>query len=361
MTAAVETMFYTGATPWHGLGTSLANPPTTAEAIEAAGLNWDVELRSLVTSDADGLESDHRLVVRSTDKAVFGTVGPAFHALQNRDAFRYFDPLVQEGIATLETAGALHGGSRVWILAKLAPKGDADRVSADDRVERYVLLAHGHDGSLAVRAGYTMIRVVCANTLGAALNAADSWLARILHTKSVEVRTEQVIERLAKVEAGADAMMDRYRAMRSLPVRGKGAVSAYLAAVFGPAEVEAQAKAAAKGQDSRKVQAVGRLMEEGRGVDLPGVQGTVWGLYNALTEYMTHDRNSTAKDQRKAAESRAGQNAWGPGAAVLSRAASDEAIRAIMEHSNAIDAARRGIELTDDLMDTITSGAQAVA
>lgn len=63
MPAEVENMMYVGKTPWHGIGVALDNPPTAAEAIKAAGLNWKVEKRPLFTpANASGSNGDLREV-----------------------------------------------------------------------------------------------------------------------------------------------------------------------------------------------------------------------------------------------------------------------------------------------------------
>ena len=94
---------------------------------------------------------------------MLGIVGPRFAVLQNKDAFGWFQPFLDAKEAALHTAGSLRGGSRIWVLAKL--NRDPLVIAAGDEVEKFILLSHGHDGRLAVRGGFTPIRVVCQNTL----------------------------------------------------------------------------------------------------------------------------------------------------------------------------------------------------
>jgi hypothetical protein len=82
--------------------------------------------------------------------------------LQNKDAFAWFQPFLDAREAALHTAGSLRQGSRIWVLAKL--NRDPLVIAEGDEVEKFLLLSHGHDGSLAVRCGFTPVRVVCANT-----------------------------------------------------------------------------------------------------------------------------------------------------------------------------------------------------
>lgn len=343
MSHAVESMFYTGETPWHRLGQRLANAPTIEQAIAQSGLDWTVEHHTLRT--AEGLESDHRLVVRDTDRRVLGTVGPRTEILQNRDAFELFRPWVDTGDVALETAGSLHSGKRVWVLGRLQPRNaDSERVSADDRINRYVLLGHGHDGSLSIRFGLTGVRVVCANTMAMALSKRAGGLITIRHTKSMATNLEDARQAITDAHGKADQIMQRFRALRDVPVRKRSAVDAYLAAVFGPTEAKKQAEAATKGARSELATAVETLMIQGRGTDLPGVKGTAWGLYNAVSEYLTHV-HGRGKNERRKAERRADRNVWGDGAKVLSRAMSDEVIAVLQERAGE-SAVTRGVPLS---------------
>ena len=107
MAAAIETMAYFGATPWHGLGTPLVDADLYdwPSACTKSGLDWEVELVPLVTQDTlKGVPA--RAVRRKTDGSILGTVGPSFHALQNRDAFAWFEPFLHAKEAALHTAGA---------------------------------------------------------------------------------------------------------------------------------------------------------------------------------------------------------------------------------------------------------------
>jgi hypothetical protein len=121
MSHEVESMFSVGERPWHGLGHVLESAPSCAEALVLAGLNWGVELRPLATTVADGGVSigveSHRAVMRMDTGAVLGVVGEDFRPFGNADAFAFFEPLVGEGLITLETAGSLRAGRRVSLLA----------------------------------------------------------------------------------------------------------------------------------------------------------------------------------------------------------------------------------------------------
>ena len=115
MSANVETMFSVRETPWHGLGRIVMDAPASREALELAGLNWQVESRNIY-SGTGAMIPGYRANVRSTDDAVLGVVSDRYRIVQNEEAFQFTDDLLGEGI-TYETAGSLQGVEKVLRLA----------------------------------------------------------------------------------------------------------------------------------------------------------------------------------------------------------------------------------------------------
>jgi hypothetical protein len=125
MAHLVESMMYVGKQPWHGLGIPIPEEKkiSVREAIVTAGLDWNVELRHLFTENSQGKITTGILeqfaVCRTSDDTCLGIVGPDYVPLQNEDALKWFQPFLDAGEATLETAGSLKGGKHVWGLAKI--------------------------------------------------------------------------------------------------------------------------------------------------------------------------------------------------------------------------------------------------
>lgn len=170
MPANVETMFYTREKPWHGLGTMVMEAPTSMDALEMAGLNWKVLQKDLATKDGIPIPG-FKANIRDWDSQVLGVVTDRYRVVQNEEAFAFTDALLGEGV-TYETAGALQNGRRTWILARMPHK----YIINGDAVEPYLVFMNAHDGSGAIKAAMTPIRVVCQNTLNLALSTAKrSW------------------------------------------------------------------------------------------------------------------------------------------------------------------------------------------
>jgi phage/plasmid-like protein (TIGR03299 family) len=280
----VESMFFVDQLPWHGLGRKLEGSPTVSEAIEASGLGWDVQLVPLVTADT-GAAAPARAVRRTSDDRVLGVVGPAYHVLQNSSAFSFFEPFLDAGLARLHTGGSLHDGKKVWLLAEV--NRDPIEVGPDDTISKFVLLSNSHDGTTSVRVGFTPIRVVCANTLALAhADQAGNKLIRVRHTRGLADNLAALREVINLADQEFTATAEQYRRLRNKGVN-QNDLAKYVRQVF---KIESPQL---NGQQRHILESCFRLFEEGKGAKLPGVSGTLWCAYNAISEFLGYERGQS--------------------------------------------------------------------
>lgn len=185
----VETMMYTGEPPWHRLGTAVAEAPTAADAMRAAGLDWTVVSGPIYTEDGTLIEG-WQVNRRTTDGAVLGVASDRYQIIQNAEASQFVDDLLGLGV-TFETAGALDGGRRVWMTTRLR---DTFRL-LDDPITVYLTLTNGHDGRHALHVMVSPVRVVCQNTLNLAMRQSRrSWT--VAHTTNAQTRLAEARDAL---------------------------------------------------------------------------------------------------------------------------------------------------------------------
>ncbi len=291
----VQTMMYVGATPWHKKGKFVGDKAvTSAEAIKAAQLNWNVSLRTVHANISKGnapqysLADEFRAVVREDTNDVLGVVGRRYAPIQNEAAFQFMDSLVRGKYAMYHTAGALYGGKKIWMLCKLP--GDI-KVNGKDVVEKYLLLVNHHNGDGAARCFFTPIRVVCANTLNAAIKhfvRGEGYSIR--HTGDIQqkVKAAQQILGLAQEYYKEFEVKANFLANQKF---NDTMMSIALSKIF-PAEDESQV--ATRTQNIRDT--VTDLFQ-GSGKGSKEFRGTAWGAYNAFTEYADHIKTVRGEEE----------------------------------------------------------------
>ena len=284
MAAAIEQMMFVGATPWHGLGNQVESDITVADAIVAAGLDWEVGLKDLQT--VDGVPVNHRATYRKTDGSILGVVGPRYTPLQNRDSFDWFQPFLDAGECALHTAGSLHSGQKVWVLAQL--NRDNSEIVAGDEVSKFILLSNSHDGTTAIRVGYTPIRVVCANTLAWAHSNTNSQLIRIRHTRSSKSNLENVRDIMDNINAGFEATAEQFRFLASKDFN-QADIRRYVKVKLG---IEGSIDGDIKTRTRNIMDEILALVE-GPKQSATNVRGTWWAAYNGYNEYLNYNKGRT--------------------------------------------------------------------
>ena len=277
MAANVETMFYTRTAPWHGLGTRVLEAPTSSAALSLAGLDWKVVQKPVFT--ADGLFiSGFKANVRDRDSQVLGVVSDRYKVVQNEDAFAFTDELLGEGV-TYETAGSLQNGRRTWILAKLPQR----YIIRGDEIDPYLVFMNSHDGTGAIKAAMTPVRVVCQNTLNLALSTARrSWST--IHTGAIHGKLQDARNTLLYADRYMAALGKTIEEL-SLQKLSDRQVLEYIDALF-PLPKDAS--------EVRKKN-LGKLKEDLKlryfeAPDLQHVGKNAYRFVNAVSDFATHAR-----------------------------------------------------------------------
>ena len=288
MPAAVENMMFVGETPWHGLGNQVEEGINVSDAMTAAGLDWEVGLKDLQT--VDGVPVSHRATYRKSDGSILGVVGPRYTPLQNKDAFDWFQPFLDAGECGIHTAGSLHSGQKVWVLAQL--NRDNSEIVPNDEVCKFILLSNSHDGSTAIRVGYTPIRVVCVNTLAFAHNHTNSKLIRIRHTRSSQKNLEQVRDIMDNINAEFEATAEQYRFLASKNFN-QADVEKYVKVVLG---LEKTPNEDIKTRTRNIIDDILTRIE-GPKQSATNVRGTWWAAYNGFNEYLNYAKGRTTDNR----------------------------------------------------------------
>lgn len=306
---------YAGEKPWHGLGQVLPARGTSEEILRAANLMWTVSKRSLITCDGIMIP-DWVATVRDDNNLPLGNVRPSYEVIQNSQLAAMGDALIGTGDACYETAGSVFGGKTVFMVAKLPETLRVGRKGVDV-TEEYLTLMTGHDGSSPVRMFFSPIRVVCNNTLQAALRGCKQSVV-IRHSGNIDeklemakevlglakqyfVRYQEVATRLAQVTA--DAVM----------------VDAFLKDVFQVGKKQAEVNlddepAKISAVKTRQMDEVKDLFRNDEKNNLPGIEGTAWALLNASTQWADHIRLYDNADDRMSSV------LWGGAADIKQRA-----------------------------------------
>ncbi len=313
-------MAYKGAVPWHGLGQELVQGASIEEWTKAAGLDWSC-MSSMVQFNAGrtfddigapientmlGLEDRH-VLYRSDTKDALGLVSSRYKPVQPTDIFKFFNDICHGANFDMETAGSLKGGAVIWAMAKA---GEGSEIADGDVVTPYVLLATSFDGSIPTIAKFTAVRVVCNNTISMALSKHDKG-ATVKTRHSTHFHPDVIARKLGIVTSAFTGWMEAAQSLANKKISADDADGLLLAILRANGEDVAELKTKreqdATAQDDgtsfaaligdtdtlRKSKEYKRIMGlyEGEAIGSELVDGgNRWGMLNAVTQYVDHDR-----------------------------------------------------------------------
>ena len=311
----IDSMFYTGNSPWQGVGTPLDGAATAEEAIVAAGLDWEVGLRRAFIEAPSGQlfeDPNHKGLARLDTGKVFQYFSDRYEPFQNRDTFSFLDPV--KGSSVYHSAGSLKEGAIIFLYTMypeplVLPGGET--------IEMGILLTTTHDGSGSVHARFLDNRTRCCNTLPGVLKMGrgQAHEFKAMHTKSLEAKIEEARRFMGLEDAHRKALELTVNSLANTHITAEER-EVFLTHLFGQQETPDAVGTRIRNQ----MDEVDRLFSQGIGNE----GWSRWDMLNGVTEFTTHHKNVRGGESEKA--NRLHANWFGTG-----RRLNDSAMKLLME------------------------------
>ena len=296
-----------GERAWHGMGVVTDGTLPAREAFETADALFTVEKRELLYStDPDQSINDPSFylpsgtfgVVRTDTQALLGVVSRQYEIVQNDSLLRMAEFIREE--VDMDCVIVLSDGAKVCFTATL--RGAETDIVPGDTVKRRIVGYLGHDGKTGCGAKFTNIRVVCQNTLTAALNESGA-RSSITHKNGANNNFDELISSIDVARQDFVTECDLMREF-SRASMGSSAFNDFVDEVYNIGE----------GEVFRKREKLNRAYSFGYGWDF--APNSVWSGINAITQVETSTRNTTASKGR----AQFARGTFGAGAQISKRA-----------------------------------------
>jgi phage/plasmid-like protein (TIGR03299 family) len=281
---------------WQVLGKTITQCKTSTEAIQEAGLDFEVLKRPNIhpLPSGNNIISDNSFYTFRTDtEAILGDkIGRDYEVVQNIDQFAFFDSIVENyGGLHYESAGSLAFGQVTYITAKLP---EHIRVGKNDLIENYLFLTSTHDGTGSMTIAFTPVRIYCANTLNAALNNCTNAI-KIRHTASAAEKLKSAHKMLGltnQLTTELEAIFNRWARVRITDPELKRLIQL---AMVPNKETFEKLKAGKEDElSSQYTNIVSSIFDYAHCSPTQQeatTKGTLFGFYNSITGYYQNVRN----------------------------------------------------------------------
>ncbi len=266
---------------WHKLGTVTENALTAEDALKTAYLDWEVKKSvdpvSVKIDDQVITTKDKFITYRYHPKTnkpeALGVVGNRYTPVQNSEAFSMLNQVADESGAVFETAGSIDNGKKVFMTMKMP---ENLQIGGVDKIDLYLMAWNTHDGTSSFQIVVTPIRVVCQNTLTAAIHNAKSTFA-LRHTPKVS----------GKVQAARDALGLTFKYVEAFEKEAEMLINQTMTDKQFWSLIETVVPIDEESDRTRNLaeQTRGTLMGLWKAPTQANIAGTKWAAYNAFAEY----------------------------------------------------------------------------
>ncbi len=249
-------------------------------------LNWSVRTENLQT--ASGIIIPDKIgIIREDDSTVLGIHSSGYVPYQNEQMMELLYKVSNKTGLEIHSGGLFNGGGKVYVQLK-----SDDLRLGTDRIEGYITGINSFDGSTSLSFGPSSKTISCQNTFWGAYRDMKN---KVRHTKSLEIRVEEIVQEINKVEQVERQMFDNIVRLSETRI-GQGNVDDVIRKLF---NID-------RNVDFRKEDSISTVTQNKLSrfyVDLNGeVQekgDNLWGLFSGVTKYTTHSMGKSGNTENK--------------------------------------------------------------
>lgn len=312
---------------WHRLGIVVDGTLSAREAFRVAHADFQVAGRPVFDADMQPIPG-YQAITRMDTGRTLSVMTETYTPIQNESLIRIAEALHED--INMDAVCVLSDGKKVTFTARI--RGAEGDVVPGDPVQQYLIGCTSHDGSIPFQLLFSPIRVVCQNTLSAALGLASNQRhrdnsIRIRHTKNADSLIQRLPELVDIRRHQFIGGLDELRHMAATPC-SMAQFRQYISSIFADQLLGTVNDVRGDNNTARpKVLAdlsawpsVLRKFEgDAIGSGLTASHGTAWSAYQAVTEYISHE-SGRAKDPLEATRLRMESIYWGQGSIAISKA-----------------------------------------
>ena len=274
------------------------NKKDSETMIKENGLDWELKKTPLhfeFNGQRKTIENKVALV-RSDSGLSVSVMGDGYNIIQNRDSFKSFDSLMEaNNDFEYVKAGALRGGSKIFIQAKIGNNLCLEtKGGIKDVIEKRITLVNSHDGS-SLQMLFTPFRLVCSNTL---ISNLDKLIVNNSENYQSTIKVNHKGNSSAKLNLAGKLMEKAIKqygdfeliALKMLETKTseKDAMDYFVALTKYQDETK---ETSTRLKNIREIMA--GLFTSGQG----NYGETLWDAYNAVTEYVDHKQGGRGLNQ----------------------------------------------------------------
>lgn len=292
-------------------GTIVPNRMSASEAFKLGGADFKVAKTVVHYQTPDTCldevmrhSTEHCAITRCDTGDLLGIMGVGYTPVQNDALIHLFDYLRED--VEIDNILTVRNGRKVFVTASCNIEGE---VTEGDKVRRYLHAFNSHDGSSSFGVFFSDIRLKCANQLNylcgkGARKASQEGAGLVMrHTRSVEQFAAALPQLISVEQRKFEQDLSRLRPLTTLKLTPDMArhilESTYSDELSRPiTDKDSKQKRSRSLADLPQIARIRSHYSGDTGIEIES--GTAYGLFQAITQYETHDAGRAKEEIKRA-------------------------------------------------------------